>query len=67
MIDRGGLTHKVLIIGLRMGFNMNTEIITLIIAIIGTINTIVLFPLFKFVIYVYKEIAFMKGHLGIKD
>lgn len=50
-----------------MGFNMNTEIITLIIAIIGTINTLVLFPLFKFVIYVYKEIAFMKGHLGIKD
>ncbi|CAM3529164.1 hypothetical protein [Arcobacter aquimarinus] len=45
---------------------MNIETINLLIAIVLSINTIVLVPLFKFVFYMYKEVSYIKGHLNIK-
>jgi len=45
---------------------MTPEQINLLISIVLTFNTIVLVPLFKFVIYMNKEVAYIKGHLNIK-
>jgi hypothetical protein len=45
---------------------MSPEQINLLISIVLSFNTIVLVPLFKFVIYMYKEVSYIKGHLNIK-
>lgn len=45
---------------------MDTSQINLLITLVLSFNTIILVPLFKFVIYMYKEISYIKGHLNIK-
>lgn len=45
---------------------MTPEQINLLITIVLSFNTIVLVPLFKILIYVYREVSYLKGHLNIK-
>lgn len=45
---------------------MNNDLILLIIALITLMNTIIIVPSFKFVIWCYKEISFIKGKIDIE-
>jgi hypothetical protein len=52
---------------------MSPEQINLLISIVLSFNTIVIVPLFavvvymvKFMVYVHKEVSYIKGHLNIK-
>lgn len=44
---------------------MDTSQINLVITIVLTFNTLILVPLFKFVIYMNKEVSYIKGHLNL--
>lgn len=46
---------------------INYDLLMFAIALIGLVNTLVLFPVTKFCFYLVKEINFIKGHLNIKD
>lgn len=45
---------------------IDSDSITLLMSGIQLVNSLVLYPLFKFCFYLVKEINYIKGHLNLK-